>query len=146
MILPLSWEEQTLSDPQVLGAFIELCDEVRQDVGDYPTVYHRVASIEQTSQDMALILEKRDSDEMWFVGGKQDEEGVHLLAFCGNGPHSQSKAYFIQMALQHLPVLLRNQLEVLRVRCEDDAARTCNPDDLDIWVTDDAYQLRNTES
>jgi hypothetical protein len=142
----LPWEEQALSDPDALCAFIGLCEEVRQDVGSYPVVYHRTDTHEQMAQDMAYILAKHESEEMWFVGGKQDEEGVHLLAFCGNGPHSQSKAYFIQMALQFLPLLLRNQLEVVRVKVEDEAARTCNPDDLATWVTGDDYQLRNTES
>jgi DNA-binding transcriptional ArsR family regulator len=131
MSTPLPWEDQGLSDPNALRAFIELCDLVRQDVGDDPTVYHHVTSSEQMAEDMAAILEKRDSDEMWFVGGKQDEEGVHLMAFCGNGPNSEYKACFIQLALQLLPLLLRDRLGWMELMGED----------LDV---DD--QLRNTES
>jgi hypothetical protein len=131
MSTPLPWEEQAISDPDALRTFLKICDEVRDDVGSDPTVYYRVTSAEQMAADMAVILEKRDSEMMWFVGGKQDEEGAPLLAFCGNGPHSPSKAYFIQLALQLLPLLLRQRLSWVEFWKEQ----------LDV---DD--QLRNTES
>jgi hypothetical protein len=131
MSTPLSWEEQALSDPDALRSFIELCDEVRQDVGSDPCIYHRVTSAEQMAKELGGLLEKSPSKEMWLVGGQEGYEGVHLMAFCGNGAHSQSKAYFIQLALQLLPVLLRDRLGWMELMGED----------LDV---DD--QLRHTES
>jgi hypothetical protein len=131
MSTPLSWEEQAISDPDALRSFIELCDEVRKDVGSDPCVYHRVTSSNQMAVELAEILAKRNSKEMWLVGGQEGYEGVHLLAFCGNGIHSQSKAYFIQLALQLLPVLLRQRLAWIKFMDDE---------------SDDDYQLRNTES
>jgi hypothetical protein len=130
MSAPLSWEEQAISDPDALRSYIELCDEVRQDVGSEPCVYHRVTSGNQMAIELGVILEKQPSKEMWLVGGQEGYEGVHLLAFCGNGEHSSSKAYFIQLALQLLPVLLRQRLSWV-----------------EFWNdNDEDYQLRNTES
>jgi hypothetical protein len=138
MSTPLPWEEQAISDPNALRTFLKICDEVREDVGSEPTVYYRVASIEQTIKDLTLVLEKRPNEMMWYVGGAEGEEGVHLLAFCGNGIHSPSKAYFIQLALQLLPTFIRNQLDWIETM-----------EDLEVGGVDgvDAiYQLRNTES
>jgi hypothetical protein len=137
MSTPLTWEEQVLCDPDALRSFIELCEEVRQDVGSDPCVYHRVTSSEQMSKELAVLLEKSPSKEMWLVGGQEGYEGIHLLAFCGNGAHSQSKAYFIQLALQLLPLLLQRQLLWLEVIGEMEQSR----EDLD-----EEYQLRHTES
>jgi hypothetical protein len=130
MSAPLPWEEQVLSDQDALRSYIELCDEVRQDVGSDPCVYHRVTSGNQMAIELGVILEKQPSKEMWLVGGQEGYEGVHLMAFCGNGEHSSSKAYFIQLALQLLPVLLRKRLSWV-----------------EFWNdNDEDYQLRNTES
>jgi hypothetical protein len=138
MSAPLSWEEQALSDPDALRSFIELCEEVRKDVGSDPCVYHRVTSGNQMAMELGVVLEKLPSKEMWLVGGQEGYEGVHLLAFCGNGIHSQSKAYFIQLALQILPVLLQHQLDWIEAM-EDLEVGGVNGVDV-------IYQLRNTES
>jgi hypothetical protein len=152
MSTPLPWEEQAISDPDALRSFIELCDEVRLDVGSDPCVYHRVTSSNQMAMELGVLLEKHPSKEMWLVGGQEGYEGIHLLAFCGNGAHSESKAYFIQLALQLLPVLLRKRLgwiecmqEIEQSREDQDEEFLADYDLCDL-STDSDYQLRNTES
>lgn len=122
---PLSWEEQALSDPDALRAFIELCDEVQTN-GSYQTVYTRVASIKQTMEWLRGALEKNPNDECWMTV-EQERDGVTIFAFHGNGPNSQNKAFFTQMALQLLPVLLRGQL----AWCEFMGEMDQNREDLD---------------
>jgi hypothetical protein len=130
MSTPLSWEEQAISDPNSLRYFLDLCDCVTQEAPS-STVHYRIASPEETAEAMVQALEKNTTDEMWYVVGSEGDRGAHLFAFCGNGPNSESKAYFIQLALQLLPVLLRKRL---------------------VWIdfmgdqTDAEFQLRNTES
>jgi hypothetical protein len=134
---PLPWEEQAISDPNSLRAFIKLCDQVTAEA-PCATAHYRSASIDETVEAMALALEKNPNDVMWYVVGSEGDRGAHLFAFCGNGPNSESKAYFIQLALKLLPVLLRHQLGWVETI-----------DELEVGGVDgvDAiYQLRNTES
>jgi hypothetical protein len=128
---PLSWEEQALNDPDALRSFIVTCDVVREAVGSNPVVYRSEASSKQMAKELEVILKKHPGNEMWFVGGPENAEGIRLLAFCGNGMYSQSKAQFIQLALQLLPVLLQDRLGWIELMGE-----TLDVDD----------QLRNTES
>jgi hypothetical protein len=130
MSTPLSWEEQALSDPDALRGFLELCNKVTAEAPS-SSVFYWGASIEETVEAMAQALEKNPDADTWYVAGTGGDRGTHLFAFCGNGPNSESKAYFIQLALQLLPVLLRKRL---------------------VWIdfmgeqTDTDYQLRHTES
>jgi hypothetical protein len=130
MSTPLSWEEQAISDPNALRSFIELCNKVTAEAPCASARYCS-ASIDETVELMAEALEKNPDAKTWYVLGDGGDRGTHLFAFCGNGPNSESKAYFIQLALQLLPVLLRKQLSWV-----------------DFWTDIDGneYQLRNTES
>jgi hypothetical protein len=130
MSAPLSWEEQAISDPNQLRAFLELCDRVTEEAPS-STVLYWDASVKEIVESMAQTLEKNPNPETWYVVGREGDRGPHLFAFCGNGNNSESKAYFIQLALHLLPLLLRNQLSWVEFMGDQ---------------PDADYQLRNTES
>jgi hypothetical protein len=112
MSAPLSWEEQLLAEPEAVRAVLNLYDEL---VGQeqFQTFYRDDGSLDTIIEIQRKALEAHPDCTEWICVGKENQDGLSIFAFCGNGPQRKEKAYIIQLALHLLPVLLRRQLEVV---------------------------------
>jgi hypothetical protein len=109
MSAPLSWGEQLLCDPEAVVAVLNLCDGL---IGQeqFQTFYRDDGSLDTIIEIQRKALEAHPDCTEWICVGKESQDGVSIFAFCGNGPQRKEKAYFIQLALHLLPVLLRQRL------------------------------------